>query len=464
VSQLGTPDRPGRIAIIGAGPAGFYTAEALLKQKQLALTIDLYNRLPTPFGLVREGVAPDHQEIKAVTRIYERLLDDPRLQYFGNVTFGKDLIIDDLRQYYDQIVFSVGAQADRRMGIPGEDLHGSFAATSFVGWYNGHPDYRDLHFDLSQHTAIVVGNGNVAMDVARILISDPARLATTDIADHALAALRNSQIRDVILLGRRGPAQAAFTNPELKEFGELDDVDVVIDPADLELDEVSAGTLSSDKMAARNVEMLRVYAEEQRPGTARRIIMRFLASPVEIVGEDGHVAAVRIERNRLVPETNGGIRAKGTGVFETLPAGLVFRSVGYRGIPLPGMPFDEATFTIPNVGGRVLSNSGHEVLEGVYTVGWIKRGPSGVIGTNKADAVATVAGMIEDLPLLTGAPDAHRDPASAEAFVRARNPNYVTRAGWRKLDAYEIAQGVAQGRPRVKVTRVAEMLEIIANS
>ncbi len=460
--QLGTPDRPARIAIIGAGPAGFYTAEALLKRKELTLTVDLYNRLPTPFGLVREGVAPDHQEIKAVTRVYERLLDDPRLHYFGNVVFGKDIMFDDLRLYYDQIVFSVGTQADRRMGIPGEDLAGSFAATSFVGWYNGHPDYRDMQFDLSQPAAVVVGNGNVAMDVARILLADPDRLAKTDIADHALAALRSSKLREVIMLGRRGPAQAAFTNPELKEFAELEDVDVIIDPADLDLDPVSAAGLSSDKMAARNVEMLRVYAAETLPNAARKFVMRFLASPVEILGAHGQVTNVRIERNRLVPDPTGGLRAKGTGQFENIPASLIFRSVGYRGIPLPGMPFDEATYTIPNVNGRVLSNSGHEMMEGVYTVGWIKRGPSGVIGTNKADAVATVTGMVEDLPELDGAPDTNRDPASVEAFVRSRKPAYVTRDGWRKLDAYEVAQGNEQGRPRVKVTRVDEMLDIIA--
>jgi ferredoxin/flavodoxin---NADP+ reductase len=460
---LGTAERPARIAIVGAGPAGFYTAEALLKQKQLSLTIDLFNRLPTPFGLVREGVAPDHQEIKAVTRIYERLLDDPRLRYFGHVTLGTDLTLAELERYYDQIVFSVGAQADRRMAIPGEDLAGSYAATAFVGWYNGHPDYRDMQFDLSHPTVVVVGNGNVAMDVTRILASDPARLAKTDIADHALAALRASQVREVVMLGRRGPAQAAFTNPELKEFGELEGVDTVIDPRDLDLDEVSLSALASDKMATRNVDLLRVYAGRTERSAARRIVMRFLSSPAELIGTDGRVSAVKIERNRLVADNSGGLRAKGTGQYETISAGLVLRSVGYRGIPLPGVPFDESTFTIPNVGGRVLSNDGQDVLPGLYTVGWIKRGPSGVIGTNKADAVATVGGMVEDLAALPGIDDELRDPAQAEAFVRSRKPNYVNRDDWKKLDAYETARGAEQGRPRIKVTSVADMLKIIAD-
>ncbi|GAB4174803.1 MAG: FAD-dependent oxidoreductase [Roseiflexaceae bacterium] len=458
---LGSAERPARIAIIGAGPAGFYTAEALLKQKNLNLSVDLFNRLPTPFGLVREGVAPDHQEIKAVTRIYQRLLDDPRLRYFGNVTFGADLSLDDLRRHYDQVVFSVGAQADRRMGIPGEDLDGSFAATSFVGWYNGHPDYRDMQFDLSTPTVVVVGNGNVAMDVTRILISDPERLATTDIADHALEALRASQVREVIMLGRRGPVQASFTNPELKEFGELDGVDVIINPADLELDPASIQALEGDKMAQRNVDLLRVYAAKTDLNAPRRIVMRFLASPIEVLGSDGRMTGIKIERNRLASDATGGLRAKGTGEFETISAGMVLRSVGYRGVPLPGVPFDEATFTIPNVNGRVLSNGGGETLSGLYTVGWVKRGPSGVIGTNKADAVATVAGMLEDLGVLDGAPDEGRDPAVAEALIRSRKPNYVSVEGWKKLDAYETARGAEQGRPRVKLTKVADMLEVI---
>ncbi|MFL5800407.1 MAG: FAD-dependent oxidoreductase [Roseiflexaceae bacterium] len=461
MDQLGTTARPLRVAIVGAGPAGFYAAEALLKQKDLVCTIDFFNRFPTPFGLVREGVAPDHQSIKSVTRIYDKIAADPRVRYFGNVTFGSDLYRDDLKQLYDQIIYAIGAQADRRMGIPGEDLTGSFPATAFVGWYNGHPDYCDLEFDLSHERAIVVGNGNVAMDVTRILVTNPEELAKTDIADHALAKLRQSRIREVVVLGRRGPAQAAFTNAELKEFGELEGVKVIVDPADLQLDRHSQAALADDKIAARNVEILQSYAAHTDWQGDRSVHMRFLASPVEVIGRDGRAAAVRVERNQLVMDENGGLRAKGTGVFETIEAGLVLRSVGYRGVPLPGVPFDDATFTITNVAGRVVHSTSGEPIPGEYVVGWAKRGPSGVIGTNKPDAVSTVAAMMEDRAALPGIPDANRDPALVVALLERRKPDYVTFADWKMLDAYETARGAERGCPRVKVTRVPEMLKII---
>lgn len=457
--RLGTAERPLRVAIVGAGPAGFYAAEALLKQKGLVCQIDFFNRLPTPYGLVREGVAPDHQSIKAVTRVYDKLAAAPNVGYFGNVTFGSDLRHDDLKRHYDQIVYAVGAQSDRRMGIPGEDLEGSLPATVFVGWYNGHPDYRDLAFDLSHERVIVVGNGNVAMDVTRILVTDPDELAKTDIADHALEALRTSKVREVVMLGRRGPAQAAFTNPELKEFGELAGVDVIVDPADVELDELSQAGLADDKVATKNVDLLRVYAARQPSGAARRIVMRFLVSPVEVIGTDGRVMAVKIERNQLVQSSDGSLRPKGTGEFETLECGMILRSVGYRGVPLPGVPFNNAGGTIPNVGGRVYEHGSGEIVPGEYVVGWAKRGPSGVIGTNKPDAVATVQAMLEDLETLPGAEQ--RDPDAIPALLRERGVEFVTYEDWKRLDAHETAAGAAQGRPRVKVTRVPEMLEII---
>jgi ferredoxin--NADP+ reductase len=456
--RLGTAERPVRIAIVGAGPAGFYAAEALLKQKGLVSRIDFFNRLPTPYGLVREGVAPDHQSIKAVTRVYDKLASGDGVRYFGNVTFGSDLSHEDLRRHYDQIVYAVGAQSDRRMGIPGEDLEGSLPATIFVGWYNGHPDYCDLQFDLDHERVLVVGNGNVAMDVTRILAADPDELASTDIADHALEALRASRVREVVMLGRRGPAQAAFTTPELKEFGELKGVDVIVDPADLELDELSAASLAGDKTAARNVELLRGYAARGVTGAPRRIVMRFLVSPVEVLGDgEGRVGAVKIERNQLAQSADGSLRPKGTGVFETIETGMILRSVGYKGTALPGVPFNEATGTIPNVAGRVTSQRDGSVLQGEYVVGWAKRGPSGVIGTNKPDAAATVVAMVEDLPLL---PEAEGDGA-IEALLRERGVEYVTYDDWKRLDAHEVGRGAAQGRPRVKETRVEEMLEII---
>jgi ferredoxin--NADP+ reductase len=459
--SLGTEARPLRVAIIGAGPAGFYAAEGLLKQKDLVCSIDFFNRFPTPFGLVRDGVAPDHQSIKSVTRIYDRIASDPRVRYFGNVTFGTDIEHEDLKPLYDQIIYAVGAQADRRMGIPGEDLDGSFPATAFVGWYNGHPDYRDFNFDLSHERAIVVGNGNVAMDVTRILATPPDRLATTDIADHALEQLRRSNVREVVVLGRRGPAQAAFTNAEIKEFGELEEVDILVDPQDMELDEHSQAALETNKTAAKNVDTLRSYTTQQQHTAKHRIQLRFLTSPVEIIGADGKVAAVRVERNRLVLTESGALRAKGTGQFETIEAGLMLRSVGYRSTPLKGVPFDEYTYTISNVAGRVTTMAEGDPIPGEYVVGWAKRGPSGIIGTNKPDAYATVTAMIDDLYKLPGITDANRDPDKIIALLRERNIDYVTYEQWKILDQFEVTHGTKQGRPRVKVTRVPDMLEII---
>lgn len=458
--QLGTEVRPLRVAIIGAGPAGFYAAEALLKQKDITCRIDIYDRFPTPFGLVRSGVAPDHQSIKAVVRVYDRIASNPAVNFFGNVTFGTDVTHADMKLYYDQIVYAVGAQSDRRMGIPGEDLASSMPATIFVGWYNGHPDYRDLEPDLSCERVIVIGNGNVAMDVTRILAADPDELAKTDIADYAVERLRTSKVREVVMLGRRGPAQAAFTNPELKEFGELAGVDVVVDPEDMELDPASMQLVAEDKKAQKNVEMLRNYATKTEHIAPRRIRMRFLYSPVEIIGTE-RVTAVRIERNKLVLRDDGSQAAKGTGEFETLAAGMVLRSVGYRGVPLPGVPFDEKGAIIPNVVGRVIHSETDETVMGEYVVGWAKRGPSGVIGTNKPDAVATVDSMLADVPTLPGIDDANRDPAKVEQMLAARGIDYVTYAGWKLIDQFEVARGTDQGRPRVKVTSVPEMLQIV---
>jgi ferredoxin/flavodoxin---NADP+ reductase len=460
--SLGTEARPLRVAIVGAGPAGFYAAEALLKQKELICTIDFFNRFPTPFGLVREGVAPDHQSIKAVARIYDKIASDPRVRYFGNVTFGSDIRHEELTPLYDQIVYAVGAQTDRRMNIPGEDLIDSYPATAFVGWYNGHPDYCDMQFDLAHERVIVVGNGNVAMDVARILVTDPDELAKTDMADYAIEALRKSKVQEVVMLGRRGPAQAAFTNAELKEFGELAGVKVIVDPVDLDLDKESEADLAEDKIAMRNVDILRQYATRTDWSGKRAIRMRFLVSPVEIIGDEhGEVKAVKVEKNQLILDSNGGLRAKGSGIFETLDAGMILRSVGYRGVPLHGVPFDEASFTISNIAGRVVHATSGEAIPGEYAVGWAKRGPSGVIGTNKPDSVSTVAAMIEDLAELPGIPDENRDPSKVLALLERRKPDYVTYDGWKILDAYETSRGAEQGRPRVKVTHVPEMLEII---
>jgi ferredoxin--NADP+ reductase len=448
------------VAVIGAGPAGLYTAEALCKRDDLSVTVDVFERWPTPFGLVREGVAPDHQSIKAVTRVLERVFDDPRVRFFGNVTFGKDITRADLLRHYDQVVYAVGAQTDRRMEIPGEDLAGSWPATDFVRWYNGHPECADLAFDLSVERAVVVGNGNVAVDVARILVMDPDVLAKTDIADHALEALRQSRVREVVMLGRRGPAQAKFTNAELKELGRLDGVAARVDRAELALDPDSAGAAAADRRVNRNLEILSELADRAPSDAGRRIVFRFLASPVELGGSGGRVASVVIERNRLAREPNGYLSASGTGETETLDAGLVLRSVGYRGVALPDVPFDERRGIIPNAGGRVLAAPGGDVIPGEYVSGWIKRGPSGIIGTNKACGAETAAAMAEDAAALeAGGPE--RDPARVAELLAERCPECVRLDDWRRLDRAEREAGEALGRPRVKVVRVDEMLRIM---
>ena len=463
---------PTRVAIVGAGPAGFYAAEALLKGAG-PVAIDLVNRLPAPYGLVRDGVAPDHQAIKSVVRVYARILARDEVRYFGNVTLGEDITVDDLRARYDQIVYAVGAQSARRLGIPGEDLEGSHAAFDFVAWYNAHPDFRDARFDLGCEDVVVIGNGNVAIDVARILVHSPGRLATTDIADHALEALGRSRVRRVTLLGRRGPAQASFTNPELREFGRLEGVCPAVDGGEIELDAASEASLEGNAVKTRNMATLRGYAQSSCGDGERVVRFRFLVSPVEVVGKDGRVAGVRIERNRLVAGENGYMRAEGTGETELVPCGMVIRSVGYRGAPLPGVPFDERRGIVPNEGGRVArvwaggegeggaeGAGGVELVPGEYVVGWAKRGPSGVIGTNKADAAATVALMREDGEAWVWAGGSRsRGMDDMADLLRGRGVRWVDEEGWRRLDASETARGKATGRPRVKFCTVGEMLE-----
>jgi ferredoxin/flavodoxin---NADP+ reductase len=461
MSRPGTTERPLRVAIIGAGPTGFYAAEQLLRQPGLVAQVDLIDRLPTPFGLVRGGVAPDHQKIKAVTAAFDKTAALPGFRFFGGVELGKHVSVEDLRGHYHQIVYATGAQTDRRMEIPGEDLKRSHPATEFVAWYNGHPDYRDCQFDLSPERAAVVGVGNVAIDVARILCRTPEELEQTDIADYALEALRRSRVREVYLLGRRGPAQAAFTNPEIKELGDLADADIVTIPSEVALDELSRAALehSPDRATAKKVEILQSYAARRPLGKRRRLIVRFLVSPVELIGNDAsEVVGMRLVKNRLSATPTGTLQAKPTQVFEELPVELVFRSVGYRGVPLPGVPFNDDWAVVLNDKGRVLDPGSKQPLVGEYTAGWIKRGPTGVIGTNKSDAAETVASMLEDL-----AQDAHLRPeqpsaAAAEQMIRDRQPRYLAYADWQRLNAIEVERGRARGRPRLKFTRVEDML------
>lgn len=449
---------PLRVAVVGAGPAGFYTAGELFKQ-DFDCAIDMYNRLPTPYGLVREGVAPDHQTIKAVTRVFDRIGADENFRFFGNVTVGRDISVEELRRSYHAIVYAVGAQSDRRLGVPGEDLEGSDPATIFVGWYNGHPECADLTFELSHERAVVIGNGNVAVDVARILARDRDELATTDIADHALRALREGGVREVLMLGRRGPAQAKFTSAELKEFGELKNVDVRVDPAQLELDEESRALVEAERRVRRNVEILEEFAAREPRDCRCTIELRFFASVVEILGSDGKVEAVRVEENRLEPDDHGRMRAVGTGETEIVECGLVLRSIGYRGEPLPGVPFDDRRGVIPNVAGRVTETPGGPPRAREYAVGWIKRGPTGIIGTNKRDAVETVQSMAEDVATLRGA-EIDPDPDRPRRLLEERDVRVVTLEDWRRIDAAEVARGEPEGRPRNKFVRVEEMLRV----
>jgi ferredoxin/flavodoxin---NADP+ reductase len=461
MTRPGSEGIPLRVAIVGAGPTGYYAADHLFRQPGLVVEIDMYDRVPTPYGLVRAGVAPDHQKIKSVTASFDKVAANPRFRFYGCVELGRHVSVDDLRAHYHMILYTTGAQTDRRMGIPGEDLKNSHPATEFVAWYNGHPDYRHLIFDLSHERAAIVGVGNVAVDVARILSRTPEELATTDIADYALEALRASRVREVYLLGRRGPAQAAFTNPEVKELGELADADVSAIPDEVELDDLSRAAMerAGDRATRKKVDLLQAFARRAPTGKRRRLILRFLVSPVEIL-DDGHgaVGGMRLVRNKLYATDTGTLQPKATGDFEDLPVGLVFRSVGYRGVSLPGVPFNDKWGVILNEKGRVVDPDRKEPLVGEYTAGWIKRGPTGVIGTNKPDAAETVACMMEDL-----AADRYLRPteASGEAvdrLVRERQPECFSYEDWLKLNEVEVRRGEETGRPRVKFTRIEDML------
>ena len=462
MSSIGTPESPLRVAVIGSGPAGFYASEHLLKREDVTVAVDMFDRLPTPFGLVRAGVAPDHPKIKSVIRMYERTAARERFRFFGNVEVGRDVAVAELAERYNAIVYAYGTAIDRKLGIPGEELPGSHSATAFVAWYNAHPDFATAQFDLSGERAVVIGNGNVAADVARMLALTPDELAETDTADHAIEALSKSSIREVVVLGRRGPAQAAFTNPEVRELGEMLDADCYIDPADVELDEFSREFLDSDAdvTARKNVEIFDDFSKRPPAGKNKRIVLSFLRSPIEIKG-DGRVERIVIGRNELVRDDSGTLRARDSGEREELECGLVLRSIGYRGVGLAGVPFDERRGLIPNDGGRVIDRPGGEQVPGHYAVGWIKRGPSGVIGTNKKDSQETVTNLFADLdagkvperPLAA-------DPDAIVELLAERKPDAVTFEGWQAIDRAERAAGEPHGRPRIKFCRVDEMVDV----
>lgn len=476
-SQIGSdPHRPLRVAVVGAGPSGFYAVAALLDAPGLHVSVDVFDRLPAPFGLVRYGVAPDHEKIKRVDRVFDKTARDPRVRYYGNVALGRDVSRRELLDLYDAVIYAVGAQSDRRLGIPGEDLDGSWSSTEFVAWYNGHPDFAAAEYPLRHRQVAVVGIGNVAMDCARLLARPAEDLATTDISDTALEAFRHSRVEDVHVLARRGPAQAACTPPELKELGELEGVDVIVDPA--ELDDVEMAG-EADRQTKKNLELFREFAEggERPPGgdARRRIHFHFLVSPVEIRGEEGRVAGLVVEKNELV-ERDGRLRPRGTGERRELPVSAVIRAIGYRSVPLPDVPFDDAWGIIPNRDGRVTAwrdgtrEGEAPVQPREYVVGWAKRGPSGLIGTNKADSNDTVARLLEDAGEWAdpgagggeiGSGEAGDDGGAAaiEDLLRRRGIRWVDYEGWQAIERLETERGAEAGRPRAKICHLDELLE-----
>jgi ferredoxin--NADP+ reductase len=451
--------RPYHVAIVGSGPSGYFAAASLLKFADAQgaendVRVDMLEMLPTPWGLVRSGVAPDHPKIKSISAQFDKTASDPRFRFFGNIVVGEHVQAAELAERYDAVIYAVGAQSDRSLGIPGEDLPGSVAAVDFVGWYNAHPHFGEMAPDISSGRAVVVGNGNVALDVARILVTDPDVLASTDIADHALESLHDRGVEEVLIIGRRGPLQAPFTTLELRELGDLEglgDVDVIVDPA--EFADISEADLeAASKTVRNNIKVLRKYAEQQPRGAKRRIVFRFRTSPIEIKG-DGKVESIVLGRNELVND-NGRIVAKDTGEREEVPAQLVVRAVGYRGVPTPGLPFDERNGTIPHTDGRI------EGSRNEYVVGWIKRGPTGVIGSNKKDSQDTVDTLVSDLSAakLTDVDEDYSD--KLVEWLLSRQPKLVTDDHWKLIDEHERTAGEPHGRPRVKVCTVEELLRI----
>lgn len=456
MAALGSNERPLRVAVVGSGPSGFYAAEALLNS-DLHVQVDMFERLPCPYGLVRFGVAPDHAKLKNVTRVFDKIAGNDDFAFFGNVTIGSDITIDELLTFADAIILANGAQTDRRLNIPGEDLPGSHTATEFVAWYNGHPDYRGHVFDFSQETVAVFGQGNVAVDVCRVLAKTTDELKTTDIAKHALEALAESKIKTIHMIGRRGPVQAKFAQKEIKELGQLEDCNTTVDPEDLSFDPLSQADYDDpgNTTARKNVPILQGFSKGGDSTKSRRLRIQFLKSPVEILGNQ-RVEKVILERNELVGEPLK-LKAQGTGERNELPCGLIFRSVGYRGVAMPGVPFHEAWGSIPNEQGRVTEDG--KPLPGLYTSGWIKRGPSGLIGTNKPDSQETVAALIADVNNLEPCDKPNREAVGQ--LLKARNIRFISFDNWRIIDQAEIARGAKEGKPREKFTSPEEMLAVI---
>jgi len=440
-----------RVAIIGSGPAGFYAAEALLKRADTPIDVDVFDRLPTPYGLVRGGVAPDHQKIKAVVRVFASTAARPTFRFLGNVQLGRDVSVDELRRHFHQIVYATGNESDRRLGIPGEGIARCTPAAVFVGWYNGHPDYRDATIDLSVRRVAVVGNGNVAVDVARILMRTRAELEQTDIAAHALDALCRSQVREVFLLGRRGPDQAAFSPSELKELGSMEAADPVVD----------AGELAGCADADGNLKILRSFASRRPREDGRKIHLRFLVSPTEVIADaEGKVAGLALERNRLEARPDGTLAARGTGKIEVLDVGMVLPAIGFAADRIPGVPFDEKARIIANQDGRVVDPSRHTVVPNEYVVGWARSGPQGLIGEHKRASAHVVEHMVADGAGLQARALPRRD--AIDALLRERGVQLVSFDDWKRLDDVEVARGERRGAPRDKIVDVEAMLAVLS--
>jgi ferredoxin/flavodoxin---NADP+ reductase len=452
---------PWRIAVVGSGPAAFYTAEALFKSGVEGISVDLFDRLPVPFGLVRGGVAPDHQKIKSVVKVYNKIAANDGFRFFGNVCLGRDIQVDDLNEHYHQIVYAFGCESDTKLGVDGEDLAGVYAATDFVGWYNGHPDHRHHQFDLKNAKRVaLVGNGNVAMDVARILLASPDELAKTDIAEHCLATLRESKVEEVILLGRRGPAQAAFSPKEIAEIAELPDVDVIVTKEDAKLDELSAAWLENEgaRSQQRNVDFCLARAELGEGDQPKKLRCRFLVSPTALHGEAGKLTSVQVDHMQLQADDSGTPRPRATGTNEKLPVDLVFKAIGYRGEPVKGVPFEERKGIVPNVDGRVVEQLGGAERVGHYAAGWCKRGPTGLIGTNSLDAKATVASMQVDHD---AGKQLQPSKTDIEALMTDRSIDAVSWTDWQRLDEWELQQGEQRNKLRHKLASVEELMTVI---
>jgi ferredoxin--NADP+ reductase len=446
-SNVGPSAEGLRVAVVGAGPAGFYATDMLVKQ---GASVDLFERLPAPFGLLRYGVAPDHQNIKRAGVAFERTAQNPRVRYFGNVAVGRDVAVLELLADYDQVLFAIGAATDKKLGVPGEELTGSIAATAFVNWYNGHPDSSADTYDLSHERVVIVGMGNVALDVARLLVRRPSELASTDIAEYALRALELSRVREVVLLGRRGPAQAAFDQGELADIAALPGVEVVVD-GEVSLD----GIQDLPAAARRNVEFMATLPHTPSPAAERVVRLRFLSSPHGLVGQGERLSAIQIEQTELQSRPDGSVSARGTGKIDTLEAGMVVRSIGYQATPMPGLPFDARASVVPNVHGRV--GRPGEIVERCYVVGWIKRGPVGLLGTNKQDAKETVELMLADSAAALAGRD-KRSPERVLSLLRERGALTVSYADWQQIDAKERALGAERGKIREKFNTVQSLL------